>query len=292
MDTRVDFLRWLQNDMAFNILVNLDDPADIVHASGVSRFWRHFVITNELSKQLFLRKFPQLSNVECIIESKRRSTDTGPLGGAKWELCKKEHSVYASLLQALNKSTLSSRSCIEKAVSATSTDNYPLESIIKTLIPRDRFNDTGSYWSSAGQNNPEIPETLIYKLRANVCVITEVKIQPFEAFFQQGKPIYSAEFVRFRVGHPNSASIKEKELVHLPLPLPADDKFVWTYTSQFFPMVQENCLQEFKLPEPILCIGGFLQIVSSEEFRRQKPNFILYMRVSCSSHWTPSFSSI
>ncbi|GAA0159620.1 hypothetical protein LIER_16353 [Lithospermum erythrorhizon] len=280
MDTRIDFLSWLQGDLAFHILAYLDDPVDIIHASNVSRFWRHFVITNGVSKQMCLKKLPQLSNVECIIESKRGSTNTGSIGDAELELYKREHTVYASLLQALNKSTLSSRSCIEKAVGASSTDNYPYESIIKTLIPRDRFDDSGSYWSSVGQSDPAIPETLIYKLRANVCVITEIKIRPFEAFFEQGKPIYSAEFVRFRTGHPKSASMIEKDLVYLPLQQPADDKFVWTYTSQHFPMVQENRLQEFKLPEPILCIGGFLQIELSGRVQRNKSDCLFYICVA------------
>ncbi|KAI7729382.1 hypothetical protein M8C21_018643 [Ambrosia artemisiifolia] len=40
----------------------------------------------------------------------------------------------------------------------------------------------------------------------------------------------------------------------------ADDKFIWTYTSPIFPVARENRLQRFKLPEPVVCIGGFLQI--------------------------------
>ena len=42
METRIDFLRLLQTDVALNILMFLDDPADLVRAGAVSCFWRHF----------------------------------------------------------------------------------------------------------------------------------------------------------------------------------------------------------------------------------------------------------
>lgn len=56
------------------------------------------------------------------------------------------------------------------------------------------------------------------------------------AFFQPGLPIYSARAVRFRMGHPKSPNFEgdpSDESCH-------DDKFVWTYTSQEFPMAQVN----------------------------------------------------
>lgn len=93
---------------------------------------------------------------------------------------KRDHNVYASLLQAIRKSKVSPKDCIANAVSASSTDNYPDESVVNTLNPRDRFIRRASYWSSKGQSNPEVPETLIYKLRAGIWVITEIDIQPFE----------------------------------------------------------------------------------------------------------------
>lgn len=76
-------------------------------------------------------------------------------------------------------------------ISASSTDN-PDESVINTLNPRDEFIQRASDY---GQSNHAAPETIIYKLRDGIWVITEIDIQPFEAFFQAGKPIYSAKFV-------------------------------------------------------------------------------------------------
>ena len=54
---------------------------------------------------------------------------------------------------------------------------------MNTLDPRDRFALRASYWSSKGHKDPSVPETLIYKLKADFCVITEIYIQPFEGKF-------------------------------------------------------------------------------------------------------------
>ena len=63
------------------------------------------------------------------------------------------------------------------------------------------------------------------------------------AFFQPGDPIYSAKSVRFRMGHPKSPTDIEDDLSYLPLQQPADDKFIWTYTSEEFAMTQVlNCI--------------------------------------------------
>lgn len=58
------------------------------------------------------------------------------------------------------------------------------------------------------------------------------------AFFQHGSPIYSAKSVRFRMGHPKSKKEISIEARDLPLQKPVDDKFVWTYTSPVYPMIQ------------------------------------------------------
>ncbi|KAJ0435133.1 putative F-box domain-containing protein [Helianthus annuus] len=73
-----------------------------------------------------------------------------------------------------------------------------------------------------------------------------------------GYPIYSSGFVRFRMGHPKSW--KELNYDFIKAQECADDKFIWTYTSPMFPVAQENCLQTFNLPAPVVCIGGYLQI--------------------------------
>jgi len=65
-------------------------------------------------------------------------------------------------------------SCILAAVEASSTDNYPLEGIEKTLEPQARWPDpfTPSYWSSKGHQDPAVPEALVYRLRTPLCLVT------------------------------------------------------------------------------------------------------------------------
>ncbi|CAK9145761.1 unnamed protein product [Ilex paraguariensis] len=105
------------------------------------------------------------------------------------------------------------------------------------------------------------------------------------AVLELGQRIYSARAVRFRFGHAKSLEDIEGDLMHLPLLQPVDDKFIWTYMSVEFPMAQvsctvENSLQKFKLPEPVLYIGGFLQIELLRGVQRHDMNGLFYICVS------------
>lgn len=273
MESCIDFLQWLDVDMSLNILMCLDDPSDLIRASSVSRFWQNFVTANGLCKQLCVRTFPQLASVAHIIEPNSNSRVPSSIERGIRE---REHRVYASLFQALTTFPLSY--CIADPVSASSTDNYPEESLANTLDPRDRVLIGASYWSSKGCSDPEVPETLIYHLSASLCAITEINIHPFQAYFQPGRPIYSSRSVRFRMGHPKRSSVLGHNF--LDSQECADDKFIWTYLSQEFPMVQENCLQRFKLPEPAICIGGFLQVEFLGRIQRQEMDNLFYICVS------------
>lgn len=44
------------------------------------------------------------------------------------------------------------------------------------------------------------------------------------------------------MGHPKNQIGMESDLSYLPLDEPADDKFIWTYTSQEFTMTQVNSI--------------------------------------------------
>ncbi|KAL3647371.1 hypothetical protein CASFOL_008339 [Castilleja foliolosa] len=260
MDASRDFIHWLGEDMSLKILMCLDDPSDLVRTSAVSSSWRQFdVIVNGLCKKLCLRMFPEASSFDRVIEIK--NTDQPLASGSVERSClKREHRLYASLCRDLN--TSKSENCISDAICASSTDNYPEESIKNTLEPSDRVGRRASYWSSKGATDPSAPETLVYKLASQLCVITELHVHPFQAFFQFGFPIYSAKAVRLHIGHlKGPLHLKSGEgdefpgVQHFP-----EDKFAWTYSSPEFPMAQENCLQKFKLPEPLLCIGGLLAV--------------------------------
>nr|AAB62869.1 A_TM018A10.10 gene product [Arabidopsis thaliana] len=227
----MDFVNNLDTDTSLSILSCLDDPSDIVRASAVSRSWRQFgnlirilfnyggfafaVVKYSLSKNLCLKLFHQLSNVDHIIETSNdrngESSEAGSSSLMDTRLLEKEHRAFALLARGCMSSPI--ESCIADAIRASSTDNYPVESILNTLEKRDRIGRTPSYWSSTGQHKTTVPESLLYKLIGDLCLITEVSIHPFQgtnailvfpfsvAYFQRGHPIYSSHYVRFRLGH-------------------------------------------------------------------------------------------
>ncbi|KAI3731906.1 hypothetical protein L1987_63098 [Smallanthus sonchifolius] len=255
METHVDFLELLEPDMGLKILACLDDSADLVRASAVSRCWQNIVVSNGLSKQLCMRTFPQLAIITRVVEPSHDNSG------------ERDHRAYASLFRALTAFPLTY--CVADVVSASSTDNYPAESVMNTLFPVVSILHRSVYWSSKGTDDPETQETLIYSLTSSFCVVREVNLHPFQDMFGFDFPIYSSRFVRFRMGHPKSR--KELNYDFIQAQEYADDKFIWTYTSQMFPVAksgfvsqsswqQKNCLQRFKLPEPVVCIGGYLQI--------------------------------
>uniref|UniRef100_A0A6N2L8T3 F-box domain-containing protein n=1 Tax=Salix viminalis TaxID=40686 RepID=A0A6N2L8T3_SALVM len=278
MEIRMDFLNWLDHDTSMKILGCLQDPADLVRVSSVSRSWRHFVIANGLCKQLCLRMFPHFLRVDCVSEpscGNEKASEVGCSKFVEWETLKREHKAYAFLAQGCL--LFPFKECILDAISASSTDNYPVESIRNTLRQGDHSEGRPSYWSSKGQLDAEVPETLVYKLVADICVITEIDIQPFQAYFQRGSPIYSAISVRFLMGH---AKCPMGDPLGEPLDDTAHDKFIWTYSSPEFPMAQENSLQNFKLPEPVVCIGGILQIELLGRVQRQEMDDLFYICVA------------
>ncbi|CAA0820793.1 F-box protein [Striga hermonthica] len=437
---RIDFLQFLETDVSVHIMSFLDDPADVVRASAVSRNWRQFVISNGLAKHLCIRAFPQLSEVVKITEvnqGKMNLLTSEARSAPGLDFLERQHKIYASLHRTITKAKVPPRDCIETAVSASSTDRMPDESILNTLNPRDRYIRTASYWSSKGQSDPSVPETLVYKLKAGIWVITEVDIQPFEAFFQIGsplysakasavsrswrhfvianglckklwlkkvpqvryitcsveendgiiklmnveyekavnwgtlemehklfsslhrpfskpvtspkcilafpvgasstdrdppvtiintlsperrsfwsskgendhnapeyllyrlttsisivtevhirplevfwenaRPVYSARSVRFLMGHPKS--VADVEIGICPIDRPSLNKYVWTYVSLWFPMKQKSCSQKFKLPEPVICIGGIFLIELLGRAQKDNADGLFYIRL-------------
>ena len=72
------------------------------------------------------------------------------------------------------------KDCIIHCIGASSTDNFPEETVENTLEPVDRVEMRPSYWSSGGQRHPAVPECLIYKLQVDLCLVDEIKVQPFK----------------------------------------------------------------------------------------------------------------
>lgn len=281
MENRRDFVKWLTVDMSISVLTLLDDPADLARASSVSRSWRQFVIANGFCKKLCLRMCPEVSKFTRIIEvSNSVETDVGSSTAMEWASLEREHRAYAYLGHCLV-SPMGKRDCILESICASSTDNYPDESIENTLEPRERVGTMPSYWSSKGESDPGVPETLTYKLSSKLCIINEINIQPFRAFFQYGYPTYSAKAVRFRIGYSRlpQGVRRDNANEYGTCEKSTDDNYIWTYISPEFPMVQENVLQSFKLPHPVICIGGIAQIELLGRVQKQEMDGIYYICV-------------
>ncbi|KAL3618675.1 hypothetical protein CASFOL_037494 [Castilleja foliolosa] len=276
----INFLQCLELDVSVYIMSFIDDPSVLVRACAVSHFWREFVITNGLAKQLCVKTFPQFANIVDIVDESKTKKNSTTKNASEREILERDHKVYASLHWAILKANVPTKDCLQKAVSASSTDRLPDESVETTVGSRGRLTGWVSYWSSKGQSDPTVPETLIYKMKPGIWVITEIDIQPFEAFFQPDNPIYSSKSVRFRLGHLKPLSEIGSELGDLPLDVAADDKFKWTYTSPEFPMMQDSRLQQFVLPEPVLWVEGYLQVELLGRVQRQETDGLFYMCVN------------
>jgi len=217
-----------------------------------------------------------------VMEEDKMRSSGGPSSSKDlaWTNLNMEHRVYGKLAHELIGSPVG-KSCIQEPICASSTDNDPDESIIYTLNPRDREEGRPSYWSSKGESSRDASETLTYRLLKNLSVVHEVKLRPFQAYFQRGTPIYSANAVRFRFGYScPSPGIKSSVLDGSMLSdrSPCED-YVWTYISPEYPVLQEDKLQSFKLPRPVLCIGDILQVELLGRVQQQEMDGLYYICV-------------
>jgi hypothetical protein len=186
MDGRGDLMKKLDDDIAIHVLQYLDTSRDIANASSVSRLWRRIVLEAQLWKRLCLKEFPEVKLFQEVRETNltRDQQAAGSSGSSFKQNLEREERIYRLLFQELKDEHTIDKSCIREAVSASSTDNYPEESIVQTLYPRPRYSDeqSPSYWSSTGQRDVNCPETLTYNLVSPLCVVHEVCIRPFQAF--------------------------------------------------------------------------------------------------------------
>uniref|UniRef100_A0ACD5YHX8 Uncharacterized protein n=1 Tax=Avena sativa TaxID=4498 RepID=A0ACD5YHX8_AVESA len=272
-----DFLEWLGPDISTTrVFSRLDDPADLVRAAAVSRTWRRFVMENNLSKSLCVRLCPEVATIAATA-AVAISLPSAPAPESDSE---RDYRIYSNVARALvSNSGDRSVGCVLRCVGASSTDNFPFETMVHTLDEHELVNFRPSYWSSCGADDPEEPESLTYRLNSDVCIVDEIRVQPFLAYFQYGQPIYSSKTVRFRMGHyklPRGSESfvtneDENKMVN------ADNKYMWTYSSPEFPMLQENVLQSFKLPCPVLCIGGVVMIELLGRVQKQEADNKYYI---------------
>uniref|UniRef100_A0ACD5WR10 Uncharacterized protein n=1 Tax=Avena sativa TaxID=4498 RepID=A0ACD5WR10_AVESA len=290
-DNSGDFLDWVGPDISASIFRTFDHPADLLRASLAKRSWRRFVVENDFCRKLCERLCPETATFADAVEVSRSAplsprSSPSPADSpessddADARAAQAEFRIYSYLLGALVSAT-PSVDCILHCVGASSTDNFPDETIENTLEPQDRINLRPSYWSSGGQDEDSVPETLTYRLSSDICVVHEIRIQPFKAYFQIGQPIYSPRMVRFRMGHcklplESESFVTDEDENQAVI---ADENYVWTYTSPEFPVLQENSLQTFKLPRPVLCIGGVVKIELLGRVQRQASDDRYYICV-------------
>lgn len=93
------------------------------------------VIVNKFCKSLCSRFCPDTLNFPLVTEVSNTSkiAEVGSSSALDWESLEREHRAYA-LLCHLIVSLEGKRDCIHRAVCASSTDNYPDESIENTLV--------------------------------------------------------------------------------------------------------------------------------------------------------------
>ncbi|KAJ1694776.1 hypothetical protein LUZ63_011474 [Rhynchospora breviuscula] len=280
---RWDMLEWLGPDASICVINYLDDPADVVRAAAVSQSWRNFVISNEFGKMMCMKLCPEISNfthielpnrdILCPLQEASSSTSM------EWQIQERAHIVYTYCAHRILIGH-SDKDCVMSSIGASSTDNFPEEGIENTLEPYYSVDLGPSYWSSAGQADPNVQESLVYRLESDLYFVNEIRIRPFKALFQDGHPIYSAKHVRFRMGH-SKFNLSELSLVTAEeeSQLTKDDNYVWTYISPEYSMAQESNLQAFKLPRPILCIGGVLKIELLGRVQKQEADDLYYICV-------------
>ncbi|OEL17588.1 F-box protein [Dichanthelium oligosanthes] len=251
-----DFLKWLGPDTSACVFHRLDDPADLARAAAVSRSWRRFVIANEFCKSLCLRICPEVASFTRAVEVRKSPPPPAAHTSESSHDAERDHRIYSYLGGALV-SSQPSVDCILHCIGASSTDRFPDERMENTLEPRERVGYRPSYWSSRGQHDPDVPESLTYRLHSDLCIVDEIRIRPYQVCFYYDQPIFSSKMVRFWIGRSNLSAGSDGNGNQRVI---ADENYVWTYTSPEFPMLQENVLQSFKLPHPVLCIGGVVKI--------------------------------
>ncbi|GAU40161.1 hypothetical protein TSUD_292660 [Trifolium subterraneum] len=228
MKTNMDFIQWLGPDLSMKVLSCLDDPGDLVRVSAVCSSWEHFVIENGLCKQLCLKMIPEVSGVVPRIEGFVIEPDRDMHNHyyTKWGCLKRNHKLYANLAFGF---TPRKNNCISRCMQVSLYRNYD-----------------------------ENENLVLYRLCSNFCLVTEINVQPFLAYYDNGLQMYSTKAVRFRLGYRRCGK-EIASMTDLDKLSPFIRNYGWTYTS-IFPMSHENKSQTFKLPEPVLCIGDVLLV--------------------------------
>ncbi|KAH6779831.1 hypothetical protein C2S52_011068 [Perilla frutescens var. hirtella] len=281
MEFGKNFVDCFPAEISYHVMQRLNDPADVVRASAVSRTWRHFIIANGIGKKLWLRKVPYVSNVSYVEDDSEDLTILANVATTitlDWGALQKEHKIFLSLLRPLSKPILFSDDILGFPIGASSTYHDEIINIIHTLTPIDRYScGSTAFWSSKGSADPDAPEHLLYRLRYEICIVSEIDVRPFEAILEPGRPVYAPISVRFQLGHPK---MTPDARVAYPGNRLSSDSYVWTYASPVYPVLQEATLQNFKLPEPVVCVGGVFQVELIGRAQQKEQDRLFYIWIT------------
>ncbi|KAH9624520.1 hypothetical protein KSS87_019494 [Heliosperma pusillum] len=237
---------------------------------------KKIVIENGMCKKFCLNLCPEASriiDVDEVLDKPERVCRTETLKID--EVLERYHRAFSFLSIYLAAYRCAGE--IEKRICASSYGRVPDEEVSS----EDDFDyshiddENPTYWSSKGNKDPTISETVVYKTISNLCIIKEIHVQPFEADYDEPQfPTYSAKAVRFSFGC-RSPFIEKRASRSKYYD---DDMFIWTYTSPEFPMAQNKGVQEFHLPRPIFCIGGIIKMELLGRTKKNRFDGLYYVR--------------
>jgi hypothetical protein len=142
------------------------------------------VIDNGFCKSLCRRICPEVANFTRAVVVTRSAAPAPGSGSSSRDAGSRDHAVYSRLGGALAAAAADDRPPVDcmilHCIGASSTDYFPDETIENTLHPQERVDHRPSYWSSGGQVDPDVPESLTYRLSSDLCVIHEVRVRPFK----------------------------------------------------------------------------------------------------------------
>lgn len=135
------------------------------------------VVESGLSKSLCLRLCPEVATVAAAAEVTRSPPSTAaPESGRE-----RDFRIYSNLAGAyVSDSAKPSAECILHCIGASSTDDFPIETMENTLDEEEIINFRPSYWSSGGADDPEAPESLTYRLNSDICIVDEIRVRPYQ----------------------------------------------------------------------------------------------------------------
>ena len=130
-----------------------------------------------MSKSLCLRLCPEVATVAAVAEVTRSpSSHAVPQSDSQ-----RDYRIYSNLAGAVvSDSGNPDVACITHCIGASSTESFPDETMENTLDEDSIVDFRPSYWSSGGADDPEEPESLTYRLNHDICIVDEIRVQPFE----------------------------------------------------------------------------------------------------------------